>query len=162
MKKSSKIPETATLDQALEPSSGRRDPIPSGPRRIFTVLDGVRILYVQDAIYSDVRVGSIAHVASFWQFRYSEWKKAYQIVLVPTNMVMTAIADRVEARENHEEEDQFWTVIADKDDNVSIKYPSSDFYFTAHELIPGEDAYILLTGPTGRKNQTFRIGADSA
>ncbi|WP_218177155.1 RICIN domain-containing protein [Pseudomonas gingeri] len=114
MKKSTKTPEPATPDQALEDGQNRGGSVSAGTQRIFTALNfGDSFLFFRNASNDPmIRITSKTGPFYLWLLIYSDLKKAYQIRNATADRIMTAdnFKDEVFAGVENGDDRQFWKI----------------------------------------------------
>ncbi|MGA8138358.1 MAG: RICIN domain-containing protein [Pseudomonas gingeri] len=162
MKKSTKTPEPATPDQALEDGPSGRVSVSAGTQKIFTALNaGDSFLFFRSASDNLIRITSKTGGFPLWVLTYSDLKKAYQIRSSSSDRIMTAdnFKNEVFASESDSGDDrQFWKIT---DAGGGYMYIESLAFSGKVLSVDGTSAAdnteVLCLRRTGANNQKFRV-----
>ncbi|WP_248795298.1 RICIN domain-containing protein [Pseudomonas sp. MWU13-2105] len=161
MKKSTKTPEPATPDQALEDGPSRGGSVSAGTQKIFTALNfGDSFLFFRSASDPIIRITSKSGPFYLWVLTYSDLKKAYQIRSATADRVMTAASskDEVLAAVDSGQDSQFWKITDAGSNYMYIENLAfSGKVLSVEGASAADDTEVLCLRRTGANSQKFKV-----
>ena len=162
MKKSTKTPEPATPNQALEDGPSRGGSVSAGIQQIFTALNsGNSFLFFRTASTDPfIRITSKTGPFYLWLLVYSDLKKAYQIRNATADRIITAddFKDEVFAGVENGDDRQFWKIT---DAGSGYMYIESLAFSGKVLSVEGgsaaDNTEVLCLRRTGANSQKFKV-----
>ena len=161
MKKSTKTPEPATPDQALEDGPSRGGSVSAGTQRIFTALNsGNSFLFFRTSSDNLIRITSKSGGFSLWTLTYSDLKKAYQIRSATADRIITAdnFKDEVFAGVENGDDRQFWKITDAGGGYMYIESLAfSGKVLSVEGASAADNTEVLCLRRTGANSQKFKV-----
>jgi len=162
MKKSTKTPEPATPDQALEDGPNRRVSVSAGSQKIFAGLNyGDSFLFFRSASDPLIRITSKSGGFSLWTLTYSDLKKAYQIRSASSDRIMTADNSKDEVLAygvDSGADSQFWKITDAGNGYMYIESLAfSGKVLSVEGASVADNTLVLCLRRTGANSQKFGV-----